>query len=100
MKDMADMIANIYKVGVFTYPKVFQCDNSSEFKAEVTKMLEKHGVMVRHTTIKYKHTQMAFVEALSKLLAETLFNNPGKVLSTWLKHLYGWWTDLMTWKPR
>ena len=41
-----DMIANIYKVGPLTYPKVFQCDNGSEFKAEVTKMLKMHGVMI------------------------------------------------------
>ena len=34
--DMADMIANICKVGLLTYPKIFQCDNGSEFKADVT----------------------------------------------------------------
>ena len=44
-KDVADMIAN-YKVGPLTFPKIFQCDNGSEFKAEVTKLLEKHGVMI------------------------------------------------------
>ena len=27
VKDIADMIADIYKVGPLTYPKVFQCDN-------------------------------------------------------------------------
>ena len=37
-KDIADIIANIYKVGPLTYPKIFRCDNGSEFKAEVTKM--------------------------------------------------------------
>ena len=42
VKDVADMIAGIYKVGPLTYPKVFQCDNGSEFKAEVPKMMEKH----------------------------------------------------------
>ena len=42
-KDIADMIADIYKVGPLTYPEVFQCDNGSEFKAKVTKMLEKCG---------------------------------------------------------
>ena len=56
-KDVADMIADIYKVGPFTYPKIFQCDNGSEFKAEVTKMLEKHKVTIQHATMKYKHTQ-------------------------------------------
>ena len=43
-KDMDEMIADIYKVGPLTYPKIFQCDNGSKFKAEVTKMLEKHEV--------------------------------------------------------
>ena len=30
--------------GVLKYPKKFQCDNASEFKSEVTKLLEKHNV--------------------------------------------------------
>ena len=37
--DIATMIANIYKVGPHTYPKIFQCENGSEFKGEVTRML-------------------------------------------------------------
>ena len=41
-RDIAEMIAYIYKVGPLMYPKIFQCDNGSEFKGEVTKMLEKH----------------------------------------------------------
>ena len=41
-KDVADMIADIYRVGPLTYPKIFRCDNGSEFKAEVTNMSEKH----------------------------------------------------------
>ena len=46
-KDVAEMIADIYKVGPLTYPKIFQCENGSEFKGEVTKMLEKHEVKIR-----------------------------------------------------
>ena len=96
-KDVADMIADIYKVGPLTYPKIFQCHNDSEFKAEVTKLLEKHKVRIQHETTKYKHTHTAFVEALNKLLTENLFkeqnvqqlNDPDKVSSTWVKHLYG-----------
>ena len=61
VKDIADMIADIYKVGPLTYPKVFQCNNRSEFKAKVTKILQKRGVRIRHTMTKYKHTHMAFV---------------------------------------
>ena len=70
---VAEMIANIYKVGPLTYPKIFQCDNGSEFKAEVTKMLEKHEVRIQRATTKYKHTHTAFVETLNKMLAERLF---------------------------
>ena len=46
-KDVAEMNADIYMVGPLTYPKIFQCDNGSEFKGEVTKMLEKHEVKIR-----------------------------------------------------
>ena len=42
--DIADMMADIYKVGPLTYPIVFQCNNESKFKAKVTKLLQKHKV--------------------------------------------------------
>ena len=45
--DVAEMIADIYKVGPLTYPKIFQCDNGSEFKGDVTKMLEKNEVKIQ-----------------------------------------------------
>ena len=80
--EVAEMIADIYKVGPLTYPKIFQCDNGSEFKAEVTKMLEHHEVKIQRVTTKYKHTHTAFVEALN-------MNDPEKVSSRWVKHLYG-----------
>ena len=67
------MIADIYKVGTLTFPKILQCDNGSEFKGEVTKMLEKHEVHTRQVTTKYKHTHTAFVKALNKLFTEQLF---------------------------
>ena len=71
--DVAEMIADIYKVVPLTYPSTFQCNNGSEFKGEVTKMLEKHEVKIQRVTMKYKHTHTAFVEALNKILAERLF---------------------------
>ena len=96
-RDVAEMIADIYKVGPLKYPKIFQCDDGSEFKGEVTKMLEKQEVKIRQVTTKYKHTHTAFVEALNKILTERLFkvqdaqelNDPEKVSSRWVKHLYG-----------
>ena len=91
-RDVAEMIADIYKVGPLTYPKIFQCDNGSKFKGEVTKMLEKHEVKIQRVTTKYKHTHTAFVEALNKILTERLFkvqelNDPEQVSSRWVKHL-------------
>ena len=103
-KDVAEVIADIYKVGPLNYPKIFQCDNGSEFIADVTKLLEKHEVKIQCVTTKYKHTHTAFVEALTKILTERLFkvqdaqelNDPEKVSATWVKHLYGLVTSLMT----
>ena len=96
VRDVAEMIADIYKVGPLMYPEIFQCDNGSEFKREMTKMLEKHAVKIRQVTTKYAHTHTAFVEALNKILRERLFkvqdvqelNDPEKVSSRWVKHLY------------
>ena len=95
-RDVSEMIADIYKVGPLTYPSTFQCDNGSEFKGEVTKMLKEHEVKIQRVTMKYKHTHTAFVEALNKILAERLFkvqdaqelNDPERVSSRWVKHLH------------
>ena len=95
VKDVAEVIADIYKVGPLKYPKIFQCDNGSEFKGDVTKMLEKNEVKIRRVTTKYKRTHTAFVEALNKILAERLFKVQDaqelneKVSSRSVKHLYG-----------
>ena len=96
-RDVAEMIADIYKVGPLKYPKIFQCDNGRKFKGDVTKMLEKNEVKIRQVMTKYKHTHTAFVKALNKILAVRLFkvqdaqelNDPEKVSSRWVKHLYG-----------
>ena len=86
----------IYKKdSVFKYPKTFQCDNGSEFKNEVTKLLEKHNVEIRRATTKYKHTHTAFVEAFNKELAKLLFKpmddqelqDLEKVSKIWVKNL-------------
>ena len=49
----AFLLEAVYKKGgVFKYPKIFQCDNGSEFKNEMTKLLEKRNVDVRRATTK------------------------------------------------
>ena len=97
VRDVAEMVAEIYKVGPLKYPKIFLYDNGRELKGDVTKMLEKNEVKIRQVTTKYKHTHTAFVKALNKILAERLFkvqdaqelNDAEKVSSRWVKHLYG-----------
>ena len=87
------MLESVYKNGdVFKYLKLLQCDNGSEFKNEVTKLLEQHNVDVRSAATKYKHTHTVFVEAFNKELAKPLFKpmdaqelqDPKK---TWVKNL-------------
>ena len=96
-KDVAEMIADIYRVGPLIYPKTFQRDNGSEFEGEVTKLSEKQEVKIQRVMTKYKHTNTTFVKALNKVLTEQLLkvqdphklNNSDKVSSTWIKYLYG-----------
>ena len=67
----------------------------SEFKNELTKLLEKHNVEIRRATTKYKHIHAAFVEAFNKELAKLLFKpidaqelqDPEKVSPIWVKKL-------------
>ena len=69
--EVAFVLEAIYKKGgVFKYPKIFQCNNGSELKKEVTKLLEKHHLEIRRATTKYKHTNTAFVEAFNKELVK------------------------------
>ena len=91
----SSQVAILLEGGMFKYPKVFQCDNGSEFKSEVTKLLEKHIVDIRRARTKYKPTHTASVEALNKELAKQLFKpmnaqelqNPKKVLAVSVKYL-------------
>ena len=94
--EVAFLFEAIYnKDELFKYPKTFQCTNGSEFKNEVTKLLEKHNVEIRRATTKYKHTHPAFVEAFNKELAKLLFKpmdaqelqDPEKVSTIWVKNL-------------
>ena len=65
--EVAFLLEAIYKKGCvcMLYPKAFQCDNGSEFKNEVTKLLEKHNVDIQRATTTYKHTHTTFVEAFN-----------------------------------
>ena len=61
------MLDSIYKKGgVFKYPKTFQYDNGTEFKNEVTKLLEKHNFDIRRAIKKGKDRHTACEEAFKK----------------------------------
>ena len=91
------MLEAIYKNGgVFKYPKVFQCGSGSEFKNELTKLLEKHNVDIRIRMLIYvdnKHTHTTFVEAFNKELVKLLLKpmdaqalrDHGNVSAIWIK---------------
>ena len=94
--EVAFVLEAIYKKsGVFKYPNTFQWDNGSEFKSEVTKLLQKHNVEIRRATTKYKRTHTAFVEAFNKALAKLLLKSmdaqelqdPEKKSKIWVKNL-------------
>ena len=94
--EVAFILESIYKKGGdFKYPKIFQCDNGSEFKSKVTKLLESHSVKIKRATTKYKHTHTAFVESFNKELAKEVFkpmdaqelNDPDKISRMWVRNL-------------
>ena len=71
--EVSFVLEAIYKKGGdFKYPKVFRCDNGSEFKSNVKKFLEKHSDDIRKTTTKYKHTHTAFVEDFYQRVCRTV----------------------------
>ena len=79
---------------MFKYPEVFKCNDGSEFKNEVTKLLKKHNSDIRRATTKYKLTHTAFVEAFNKELAKLLLKPMGaqelqdseKLSTIWVKN--------------
>ncbi|XP_057297615.1 uncharacterized protein LOC130628650 [Hydractinia symbiolongicarpus] len=93
--EVADMLKDIYKAGPLRYSKIFQVDNGSEFKSNVSTLLEAKGVEIKRATTKYHHTFTAFVESYNKVLAERLFKSQDaqelvtdETSTTWVKHLY------------
>ena len=94
--EVAFVLEAIYKKGgMFKHPETFPCDNGSESKNEVTKLLEKRNVEIREATTKHKHTHTAFKEAFNKELENLLFKqmdaqelqDAEKISTIWVKNL-------------
>ena len=92
--EVAEMLQDIYKKGPLQYPKEFHVDNSTEFKADVQKLMKEHDVKVISVTTKYHHKSNPFVERFQKTLGERLFKaqdaqelqNPTKDSKIWVKY--------------
>ena len=56
--DVAFLLKSMYdsKAIPLKWPEVFQSDKGTEFKADVTKLLEAHNVKINSVVTKYKHT--------------------------------------------
>ncbi|XP_057316766.1 uncharacterized protein LOC130657782 [Hydractinia symbiolongicarpus] len=76
--EVADMVKDIYKAGPLHYPKTFQCEHGSEFKSDITKLLEGKGVEIKQATTKYHHTFTAFVESLNNSKTAMIGMKPNK----------------------
>ena len=95
-KEVAEMISDIYKKGPLVWPEKLMLDDGNEFKGDVTKLLQKHGVKIDRAVTKYHHEHTAFVENLNKELQKFLFkpqdaqelNDREKVSKIWVKYLY------------
>ena len=71
-KEVATTFAAIYTGGPLTWPKMLMVDDRHEFKGEVTTLMSKHKVQVRHAQPGH-HRSQAFVESFNRRLAERLF---------------------------
>ena len=86
---------SIKRVACLNIPRCSSVIMGSEFKNEVTKLLEKHNDEIQRATTKYKHIHAAFVEGFNKELAKLLFKpidaqelqDPEKVSTIWIKKL-------------
>ena len=55
--EVAFVLEAVYKKGgMLQFPKMFQCDNASEFKSEVTRLLKKHNAEIGRATNNFKYT--------------------------------------------
>jgi len=71
------------------YPAELHVDNSTEFKADVLKLMKKKDVKVVSATTKYPSQFTAFVERFNKTLAERLYKpQDTKDSKIWVKYLY------------
>ena len=93
-KKVAQTFQWIYQNTSLTYPKTLIIDDGKEFYEDVTKLIEKHDVMIQRGDPN-QHCSQAIVERFNRTLADRLFSfqyhkeleNPSKSYREWVSRL-------------
>ena len=93
-KEVAQAFQWIYENTPLNYPKTLIVDDWKEFYGDVTKLMEKHDVMIQHGDPSQHHSQ-GIVERFNRTLADRLFSyqyhkefeDPSKSNREWVSRL-------------
>ena len=93
-KDVAQAFQWIYENTPLTYPKTLIVDNGKEFYGDMTKLMEKHDVIIQHGDPS-QHGSQGIVERFNRTLADRLFSyqyhkeleDPSKSHREWVSRL-------------
>ena len=69
---VASAIQKIYNRSPLTFPRLIQVDDGSEFKGDFSKLMKKHGTLIKRG-VPGNHRSQAVVESFNKSLAARLF---------------------------
>ena len=72
-KEVAQSFQWIYENTQLTYPKTLIVDDGKEFYGDVTKLMEKHDVMLQRGDPS-QHCSQGIVERFNRMLADRLFS--------------------------
>ena len=72
-EEVAQAFQWIYENTPLTYPKTLIIDNGKEFYGDMTKLMEKHDVMIQHGDPSQHHSQ-GIVERFNRTLVDRLFS--------------------------
>ena len=93
-KEIAKAFQWIYENTPLTYPKTLIINNGKEFYGDMTKLMEKHDVMIERGDLS-QHRSQAIVERLNRMLVDRLFSyqyhkeleDPSKNSREWVSRL-------------
>ena len=72
-KEVAQAFQWLYENTPLTYPKTLIVDNGKEFYGDMTKLMEKHDVMIQRGDLS-QHRSQGIVERFNRTLADRLFS--------------------------